>query len=114
LLADPAALVIRQLLQNPRLTEKDVLKIAARRPAVADVLREVFRAERWVRRYSVKRALCLNPYTPGEITARLLPLLRREDLKLVATDATLHERVRGDARRLAAAVRTSSRPPTRR
>ena len=101
LFVDPAPMVIRRLLANPKLTERDVLRIAARRPAVAAVLREVFRAERWIRRYAVKRALVLNPYTPGEIAARLLPLLRREDLRKVAADATLHPRVRDDAMKLA-------------
>jgi hypothetical protein len=120
LFADPEPLVIRQLLQNPKITEADVVRMAARRPAVAGVLRELFRAERWIRRYGVKRTLVMNPYTPGEIAARLLPLLRREDLRAIAADATLHARVRADAHTLAAgpgapAVRkSSSPPPTRR
>jgi len=121
LFADPEPLVIRQLLQNPKVTEADVVRMAARRPAVAGVLRELFRAERWIRRYAVKRTLVMNPYTPGEIAARLLPLLRREDLRAIAVDPTLHARVRADALTLAGGQgrassvrRSSSPPPTRR
>jgi len=43
LLSDPHPLVIRQLLGNPRLTEDDVVRMAARRPAFPEVIAEIAR-----------------------------------------------------------------------
>jgi hypothetical protein len=97
LLADPDASVIRALLENPRLTEREVITVAARRPARADVLR-VLAASRWCARYHVKRALVMNPYTPSEIAVRLVPALVEADRSLVAADPNLATTVRDAAR----------------
>src|SRR6188474_917696 len=50
LLSDPHPLVIRQLLENPRLTEDDVVRIAARRPVRPEAVTAIARAERWLKR----------------------------------------------------------------
>jgi hypothetical protein len=97
LLADPDASVIRALLENPRLVEKDVIAIAARRPTRADVLRALF-ASRWCARYHVKRALVMNPWTPTDVAVRLLPSLADGDRRLVADDPNLSAAVRAAAR----------------
>jgi hypothetical protein len=97
LLADPDAQVIRALLENPRLTEKEVVTVAARRPVRADVLRAIF-GSRWLARYHVKRALVMNPWTPVELAVRLLPALVAADRRLVADDANLAPVVRQAAR----------------
>jgi len=100
LIKDPEPSVIRQLLLNSKLTEGDVLQIVSQRPAVPEVLREVWTAERWARRYRIKLALCRNPYTPGDVGLRILPMLRLGDLRDIWQDPTLHERLRDEARRL--------------
>jgi hypothetical protein len=102
LLRDPDAAVIRVLLENPRLVEKDVIFVAARRPARPDVLRAVFES-RWIAQYHVKRTLVLNPGTPGDIAVRLLPTLAEADLRAVAHDAAVAEATRTEARLLLAA-----------
>jgi hypothetical protein len=86
---DPHPAVMRILLQNPRLTETDVLRLAARRPVASDVLREVFRCPRWIVRYPIKVALTLNPYTPLDVALQLAPLLHEQDLKRVLAAADL-------------------------
>ncbi len=78
--------VIRALLANPRLTEKDVVRIAALRPQNAANLREILRARRWSVRRSVRCALAWNPHTPGAIARRLLPLLDSADLAALAQE----------------------------
>jgi hypothetical protein len=93
LLRDPDAAVIRVLLGNPRLTERDVVFVAARRPVRGDVLRAVFDS-RWLAQYHVKRALAMNPYTPGDLAVRLLPSLSPEDLRAVENDHALAEPTR--------------------
>ncbi len=102
LLRDPEPEVVPILLRNPRLTERDVVLLAARRPALAEVQREIFGTPRWIARYAVKRGLVLNPYTPTEISLRLLGFLSGPDLMLVCSSPTLPEPVRAAAGRLAA------------
>jgi hypothetical protein len=83
LLSDSHPDVIRHCLGNPRLTEDDVVPLAAKRPGRGEVLAEIARSP-WMRRPRVRLALALNPSTPLEITARLVGLLLRPELELVA------------------------------
>ncbi len=98
LLLDPDPAVVRNLLRNPNLLERDVLKLAARRPVRDEVLREVH-ASRWGERYAIRLALVCNPYTPTDLVLKLLGFLLRHDLRMVANDGTLHPLVQAEARR---------------
>jgi hypothetical protein len=98
LLRDPDETVLRILLGNPRITEADVVRLAARRPTSAEAQRAILHSERFIARYAVKRALVLNPYTPTDLAARLVVLLARPDQSAVAADPSLHESVRAAAR----------------
>lgn len=100
LLHDRDARVIRVLLDNPRLVEHDVVKIAAMRPTRPEVLAVVARHVRWSSRYSVRKALAANPYTPESVARRLLPTLMRQDLRLVLQAGVLSADLRQDAQRL--------------
>ncbi len=93
-LRDPHPDVVRILLDNPALTELDVVRLCARRPISPAALSEVFRHPRWICRYRVRRTLALNPYTPEELALQILPHLTSADLKAVACSGALSERVR--------------------
>jgi hypothetical protein len=80
LLCDPHPLVIRQLLQNPRLTEADVVRMAARRPARLDVFQAIAQDGRWLRRARVRLAILLNPSAPPAIAMPLLAVCTRGEL----------------------------------
>jgi hypothetical protein len=94
LLRDPHPDVIRRLLGNPKLTEDDVLRLAARRPCRPDVLLEIVRSPRWAHRPRIRMALVLNPDTPLAIAAPIVGLLMRHELRLVATSPTVATAVR--------------------
>jgi hypothetical protein len=98
LLRDPDESVLVILLGNPRITEDDVVRLAARRPTTAGAQRTILRSERFIARYNVKRALVLNPFTPTDLAARLVVLLTRPDQEAVANDPSLSESVRLAAR----------------
>lgn len=91
LLSDPHPFVIRLLLQNPKLTEDDVVRLAARRPARLEVLREISQSLRWLSRSRVRLTVVLNPGTPPEIAIPLLPVCKRTELREVvkATESSL-------------------------
>ncbi len=104
LLADPDASVIEILLGNPRITERDVVAVAARRPVRGDVIRAVL-ASRWVTRYAVKVAIIHNPHAPVDVALRLVTGLAGTDLRRVAADPNVAEALRQQARRLMASSR---------
>jgi hypothetical protein len=90
LAADADPRVVQELLRNPKLTEREVLRMATRRPARADVLEAIGSAPRWSPRLRIRSALARNPYTPPTLALRLLPHLPRTELKQIAVDGTLH------------------------
>jgi hypothetical protein len=107
LAADSDPRVVRELLRNPKLTEREVLRIATRRPARGDVLEVIGSAPRWSTRGPVRAALARNPYTPPQLALRLLPHLPRTQLRQIAGDATLHP----ELQRFAAALTAEEEEP---
>ncbi len=91
---DPHPDVVRILLDNPSLTEDDVIRICAARPNHPDVLHTVYRNRRWVVRYRPRNAIVRNPDTPLDIALLLSPLLRRPELREAATSSELAAPVR--------------------
>jgi len=80
LLKDPHPLVIRQLLENPRLTEDDVVRMVTRRPARLEVLEAVAQHSRWLSRPRVRSSMLFNPGTPPAIAMPLLAVCTRNEL----------------------------------
>jgi hypothetical protein len=94
LIHDPEPMVIERLLQNPRITEREVLKIITRRPVKTDIIRVVANSEKWNSSYTIKDAIARNPYTPIEITLKILPALMKQDLTEISQDGSLDRDVR--------------------
>lgn len=97
---DPSPRVMAALLDNPRLTEDLLLPVAHSDHTSPPVLDRIAADRRWGVRYGLRQALCRNPRTPVETALRLLPALRRDDLRAVAVDVRLAETVRRRARLL--------------
>jgi hypothetical protein len=87
MLFDPDPRVVQTILENPRLTEADVVKLAASRRANPEILETVAQDTRWVARYPVKLALASNPTTPTRIVLGLIPYLMKQDLRTLSTRA---------------------------
>jgi hypothetical protein len=90
--------VIRILLDNPRIVERDVVKIAAMRPTRPEVLSVVAAHPRWSTRVSVRKALACNPWTPAPIARRLLPTLMAQDLMHALESGVLPPELAREAR----------------
>jgi hypothetical protein len=100
LLYDTSPLVVRNILENPSLTEADVLRMASRRPNHEKVITTIYKNDRWVSSYDVKTAIVRNPYTPVPIALGLVLFLKKQDLAEIAADSTLHEVIATTARML--------------
>lgn len=97
ILLDPDPGVVRNLLNNPVLVERDVLRLASRRPTTAEVLHELFVHTRWGGRAAVQRALVLNPYAPVDLACGLVALLDLETVRQVRREPIVHPAVRTTA-----------------
>lgn len=97
---DPSPRVIGALLDNPRLTE-DILAPVVHGPGTpGPVLALIAADRRWGMRYGLQVAICRNPATPLATALRLLPMLRKTELKAAAADPRLSGAVRQRARLL--------------
>ncbi len=85
LLRDPHPEVVAVLLENPSMTEADILTLASRRPTLAACQDHIFASAKWRSRHRVKRALVLNPYSPAPIGLRLACCLGDLDLREVSS-----------------------------
>ncbi len=97
MIRDPHPAVVDILLSNPHVTESDVVKMAAMRPAVPDSLAKIASHPRWSVRHAVKRALVLNPATPLADAIRIATTLKAAELSELAADASLPELLRQHA-----------------
>jgi hypothetical protein len=104
LLRDPHPAVVAILLDNPHLTEPDVVRIASARPAVPASLARLAGHPRWSVRHAVKRALVLNPSTPLADAIRIATTLRSLELRELAADPSLPEPLRVHAAEVYAAA----------
>lgn len=95
---DPSPRVLRALLQNPRLTEGTLLPVASSDQTPGPVLEVLADDRRWGVRYPVRRALANNPATPPTVALRLLPHLKKHDLRSVARATRISAVVRRRAK----------------
>jgi hypothetical protein len=97
---DPTPRVIAALLDNPRLVEGTLAPLLHSERTPAPVLELIAADRRWGARYPVRLALARNPAMPLGAALRLLPQLRKADLRGVASDPRLSEALRRRARLL--------------
>jgi hypothetical protein len=97
LLSDPHPWVIELLLDNPKLTEDDVVRLSTRRPARITTLVQIVRHDRWLCRNRIRKSVILNPYAPDALAIPLLHLCSRSELAEVKRSAHLPGKVRSIA-----------------
>jgi hypothetical protein len=78
--------IINALLQNPRMTEEDVLFIVNQPKTPAPVLEVVAKSSKWACRKEVKIALIRNSSTPIAYAIGLISGLLATDLKMLVSD----------------------------
>lgn len=92
--------VIQALLDNPRLTEKDVIHIGSTRPTSPKVLEVIFNHPKWISRYSVKKVIVFSPYSPLSLSIRLLTFMNLGDLEELCDTPDLKDMLRQQAERI--------------
>jgi hypothetical protein len=102
LIRDTSVMVQRFLVENPRLTEDEVVSIAKSRTIVSEILGRIARNREWMRIYLVRQALVGNPRTPIGIAVGLVATLQERDQRILAKSHNVPTAVVSTARRLLA------------
>jgi hypothetical protein len=100
LIRDTNRLIQRFVLQNPRLTDDEVISIARNRNLDVDLLRKIAENKQWPRNYQVRHALVTNPKTPLASALHFLGTLMERDLRLLAKSKSVSATVVAQARRI--------------
>ncbi|MDP2315415.1 MAG: hypothetical protein Q8P41_21130 [Pseudomonadota bacterium] len=109
LLHDRDPRVIAALLDNPRVTERDIVRIAAMRPTSSVILGLVAAHSRWGQRYRVRKTIAFNPACPFSLAAPLLPTLLRQHLAELATSQVLTSELQAEVAALLASTHARGR-----
>jgi hypothetical protein len=94
LVAEGHAQVLPIALDNPYLTEAQVLKALARDKVSTSVVQALARHGKWSQSYHVRLALVRHPATPVSVVLGCLPLLTVNDLRELAAPGIVAENLR--------------------
>jgi hypothetical protein len=86
---DPTPRVIAALLDNPRLVEADLLPLASGEATHTPVLAVILGHRKWGNRYPVRLAVVKNRRAPLQLALQHLAMLKKPDLRSVASDPRL-------------------------
>jgi len=100
LIRDPNRLIQRFVLQNPRITDDEVLMVARNRNLDAEILRRIGEHKYWSRNYQVRLALVTNPKTPLATALHFVGTLAERDIRQLAKSKHVSATVATQARRL--------------
>lgn len=103
LIRDPNRVVAQAVVNNPRITEQEVEKIAAMRSVTEDVLRQIANNRQWTRSYSIMHNLARNPRTPIANVLNILSRMQLRDLSALSKNRNVSDGVRRHALRLSQA-----------
>jgi hypothetical protein len=100
LIRDPVQLIQRFVLQNPRITEDEVLVMARNRNLDTQLLRMIAENKHWPRNYQIKLALVTNPKSPLAVALRFVHGLMERDIRFLAKSKNISSTIAGQARRM--------------
>ena len=103
LIRDPNRIVATAVVNNPRITEQEIEKIAAMRTVTEDILRQIASSRQWSRSYSIVHSLARNPRTPIANCMNILSRLQLRDLVALSKNRNVSDAVRRQALRLSQA-----------
>jgi hypothetical protein len=100
LIRDPNRLIHRFVLQNPRISDEEVLAIARNRNLDQELLRKIGEHKNWPRNSLVRLALVTNPKTPLATALPLVNQLAERDLRVIAKSKNVSATIVTQVRRL--------------
>ncbi|HWP65375.1 MAG TPA: hypothetical protein VNO26_05630 [Candidatus Limnocylindria bacterium] len=102
---DNNKIVRRFVLNNPMITEEEIINIARDKNSTEEVLRVISERGDWTKSYGVRMALATNPKTPLAIAQKFLATLLIQDLARIAKSKDIPQAVVIQARKIVIAHR---------
>ncbi|MDR3567585.1 MAG: DUF4388 domain-containing protein [Syntrophobacteraceae bacterium] len=87
------------VIANPKITDGEVAAIACSRQVDVEVLRRIAADREWIKNYSIRLSLTINPKTPVAISRKLVPTLNRQDLRNLSRSKSVSNLVANEAKR---------------
>jgi hypothetical protein len=100
LIRDGNRLIRRFVLQNPRVSDSEIIALARNKSTDDEILRLVCEKREWMRNYQVRLGLATNPKTPLPVALRQVASLEQRDLRQIAKSKNVPQAVAAHARRL--------------
>jgi hypothetical protein len=100
LLRDTNRILPRLVLQNPRITEEEILMLAKDRNVDEEILRVIADSREWTKIYAVRSALVENARTPAGKALNLLPTLGEREISRLAKSKQVPNVISMQARRI--------------
>ena len=94
LIRDSNKLVSRAVLSSPKLSDAEVEAYAAMKNVAEEVLRTIATNRRFLKSYTVARALVNNPRSPVDVTLPLINRMNDRDLKTLAMNRNVADVLR--------------------
>jgi hypothetical protein len=89
LLKDPNRLILSAVINSPKMTEEEIIKICQSRNTSDEVLRLISARKELMKNYQVKLGLATNPKTPVPIALKLLNYVSDADLRSIAKNKNI-------------------------
>lgn len=94
LIRDSNKIVARSVLQSPKLSDQEISNIASMTSVTEEVLRLVAMNRKFMKSYSVIRALINNPRTPIDVSLPMINRLNERDQKWLTMNKNVPEVIR--------------------
>ena len=88
------------VIKSPKVQIQEAIGYAGMRNISDEVIRYIASKRQWQKNYQMKLALVRNPNTPTATGLKLLPHLRKSDLKSVMSDKNVSNVVSTQAKRM--------------
>jgi hypothetical protein len=103
LLRDSNKQVSTAVLQNPRITEGEILLLTQNRSASDELIRPILLNREWLKNYAIRHALVQHPRTPLPQALRFLATLNDKDIRVLAKSRGISSVLVNACRRMLAA-----------
>jgi len=100
LIRDGNRMVRRFVLQNPRISDDEIIILSRNRTTEDEMLREVAEHREWTKNYQVRQALVTNPKTPLVLALRFIASLMERDIRQLAKSKNVSGTISAQARRI--------------
>lgn len=97
---DTSLMIRRYVLQNPRISDEEIVMMARNRQIDRELLDLICRNNEWLNNYQVRMAIVSNPKTPIAIALKYVGTLHMRDLRLMAKSKNIPTAVNSAAKRI--------------